>query len=204
IVTYDNGFGDACGMAILREPTTGDILVVGEDRISNLPMDRALAIWRYDATGAPVTAFGTNGVVRYDTPGDQQNDDDSGEAIAIDGSGNILVAGYAPNASGNADMVLLSYSPSGVLNTGFGTGGVASYDGGYDDYGYDMVIDASGNILVTGRSDNGTNEDLAVWRFTSSGVPDTGFGTNGVVKITHSAGLGITLDSAGKILVTGG
>ena len=82
--------------------------------------------------------------------------------------------------------------------------------GAQDDRGEDIVLDASGRILVAGESWNGFNFDMVIWRFESDGTPDVSFGTGGIVIDDGAAGgflddygYGIALDSNGKILVTG-
>jgi uncharacterized delta-60 repeat protein len=48
----------------------------------------------------------------YNGPG---NDDDSGNAIAVDGSGNVFITGYSRGASGLADLLAIKYSTTLVM-----------------------------------------------------------------------------------------
>lgn len=71
-------------------------------------------------------------------------------------------------------------------------------------------FDAFGNIVVTGSSGNGTNNDLVVVRLTSSGVLDTTFGTSGKFIAGGIAGfdgqdngLHLDIDNQGSIYVCG-
>lgn len=104
------------------------------------------------------------------------------------------------------------YTPLGTLDATFGTGGVVTYDGGLgtDDGGLTLAIDGSGKIVVAGGVNNGTDFDMAVWRFNPDGTLDTGFGTGGIMTHAGAAGgtgddaaFGVTIDSSGKILATG-
>jgi len=105
---------------------------------------------------------------------------------------------------------------SGILDSSFGTGGIARHHnaagGATGDGGQAIAVDAQGRILVAGSSDNAQgDEDMAVWRFDSTGALDTTFGGGKGFFTHHNAGGGngidrayaIALDSQGRILVTG-
>ena len=50
------------------------------------------------------------------------------------------------------------------------------------------------------------NSDMVIWRYNPDGSPDTGFAGNGVAvwnNIGNDEGLGLVIDAAGRILVTG-
>jgi len=66
-----------------------------------------------------------------------------------------------------------------------------------------IVLDGSGNLYVTGRSWNGSNYDMVIWKYDGSGNPDASFGTGGIVMHHNAEGLGIVLDSLGNPYVTG-
>lgn len=146
--------------------------------------------------------FDGDGIAVYD-PGTGA---DHAYGITHDASDNVYVTGYINNGRDN-DMVLMKYTSSGALDTTFGNGdGIVVYDSGISDVGYDLILDGGGNILVTGYIHNGIDADMAIWKFDSSGEPVTLFGINGVaiydggnVDVGHA----ITLDTSGRILVTG-
>ncbi len=150
------------------------------------------------------TSFNSTGKVTTDI----LSSDDGGNAMTIDSSGKILVAGLANNGS-NYDFALARYNSDGSLDTTFGTGGkVTTGILSSDDLGYAITIDSNGKILVAGYAYNGSsNYDFALARYNSDGSLDTTFDTDG--KVTTAIGSGtdldnaITIDSNGKILVAG-
>ena len=97
-------------------------------------------------------------------------------AVAIDASGRILVAGYADFHTTNNDFVLARYTLSGStlsLDTSFGGVGYVTTDlnGGKADIATSIALDASnGDILVAGESGTGATEHAAVVAYTTSGV----------------------------------
>ncbi len=114
-------------------------------------------------------------------------------------------------ATASVTDVTVTCFDSGSLDTTFGTNGVVTYDGGYDDVGYGVTTDSSGRVLVTGYVDDdvtpGQGKDIAVWRYDSSGSIDTTFGTNGVVTYhggyRHDWGNSIVADSSDWVTACG-
>ena len=138
---------------------------------------------------------------------DGGNGNDSGNAIAIDSQGRILVAGYSSNGS-DIDVLLQRYNTDGTLDTGFGTNGVVTYDGGNGgDHGDAITIDPNGNILVAGYKQQGTSKySLLVLRYDTTGSLDTTFSSDGVVTYggTPSCfGRSVITDIHGQVFVAG-
>ena len=160
LVFYDGAYNpDADYGSSITLDASGRILIAGTSyNGSNLDM----AVWRYNATGILDNTFGTNGVTLIDAGGSDVAND-----IRIDGSGNIVVAGYGGGfAATDYDMLLARLTSAGVLDTTFDVDGIASYDGGPgEDRAESIDIDLSGRIVATGRSDNGSDFDIIVWRY---------------------------------------
>ncbi|GBD99378.1 tyramine oxidase [bacterium BMS3Abin07] len=211
IVVHDNAAGgssDDCGYSITTD-SNGRILVAGYSYNSS---DTDMVIWRYLPDGTLDTTFGTNGVVVHDSAAGG-NSWDEGHSITTDSGSKILVTGFSYNGS-NYDMVIWRYNSDGTLDTSFDTDGIVVHDnaagGSGDDFGNSIITDADGKILVAGSSYNGSNSDMAIWRYNTDGTLDTTFGTGGIVIHDNAAGgsggdygRSITNDSNGKIVVTG-
>ncbi len=142
---------------------------------------------------------------------------DNGNDIALDGSGNVIVAGYSgvtwgspvrafTTSSGNADAYVAKLSNAGALTWHTFLGGT-----GYDN-ATGIKVDGSGNIYVGGQSAvtwgspersftvSGTNEDGFAANLTSGGVLSwhTFLGGSGVDEIRALA-----LDDSNDIYVGG-
>src|SRR5439155_1042843 len=142
------------------------------------------AVVRYTAGGSLDSTFGSGGKVT--TPiGDY---DDEAHAVAIDGSGRIVVAGSTFNFDGNADFAVVRYNTDGSLDTSFGSGGkVTTPIGARDDEAHAVAIDGSGRIVVAGSTFSGSGFfDFAVVGYTASGSLDLTFGSGG--KVTTAIG----------------
>jgi uncharacterized delta-60 repeat protein len=160
------------------------------------------AVARYTSSGALDTSFnGTGRVTTTFAAGAAQ-----AGGIAIDGSGNYVVAGGAGN-----DFGVARYSSAGALDAGFGTLGKTTTDFAGDfDQAKAVTVQANGGIVLAGSATVGGNASFAVARYESDGSLDTnGFGA-GTGKVTTNfsagddSGNGMTTQAAdGKIIVAG-
>jgi uncharacterized delta-60 repeat protein len=177
----------------------GKIVVAGFVGSSS---DFALA--RYGVDGSLDSGFGSGGTVstNFASLHDEIN------AIALDGSGNIVVAGYARQSNGNFDFALARYTPAGVLDASFDTDGmVTTAIGSGQDVAKAIAIQSDGKIVAAGFSYNGSNNDFAVARYNNDGSLDTSFDSDGMVTTPVGSGLdeaySIAIQSDGKIVVAG-
>jgi hypothetical protein len=115
----------------------GNVVVTGESAGSAGNADYATI--KYSGAGVPLW---TN---RYNGPG---NDYDGAWAVAVDGSGNVLVTGESIGSNFFSDITTIKYSSVGV---GLWTN---RYNGPAEDYDYGQAIaaDNNGNVFVTGVS----------------------------------------------------
>jgi len=172
ILVDDNTGGVRSGMSLLysaRITADGKLLALGQGG------DRGMTVMRFGANGALDTAFGVNGrttikysgAASYDLPA----------ALALQGNGKIVAAGYATsNATGSphSDFFVGRWLANGAIDTGFGDG-----DGlkvvqvsTLDESAYAVAIEPSGNILAGGYAQmpGATQPDFALLRLI--GDPD--------------------------------
>jgi uncharacterized delta-60 repeat protein len=190
-ITYDAG-GDELASAIAVD-SSGNIYVAG----GSMSTEEAW-LFKYLPSGDLDTSFGASGeAVYYD------GHSNSFSSIVIDGNGKIVVGGSSSNGTNN-DMRVWRYNPvNGALDTSFGYGGKASYNGGANEWGASITIDEAGRILLLG---NNAANNMVLCRFTDNGALDTTFGGGDGVVIYGGGdvfGNAITHAYSGKILVAG-
>lgn len=129
------------------------------------------------------------------------NLDDEANFIALDASGDLIVAGYsdAGSSSTKTDILLAKYSALGVLQwtTRY------NYDtANEDDLPAGMHLDAAGNIFLTGRSDHDANniDDCVTLKFSSAGTLQWASRYDGG---DTDRGAGIVADQSGGCIITG-
>ncbi|WP_349572708.1 M10 family metallopeptidase C-terminal domain-containing protein [Azotobacter salinestris] len=199
--TLDTGFGDlgksivdiggSDGGRSLSLQADGKILVAG------LSADDFGAI-RLNADGSLDTGFGDAGKTRVDIAGSY----DQANALAVQPDGKILLAGNGHNGA-NYDFSVIRLNADGTLDTGFGNGGKARFDGGDHEFGYGLALQADGKILMVGQSAT----DAGVIRLNTDGSLDSGFGDGGkaILDVGGDVDIGRSLNVLpdGKILVGG-
>lgn len=142
----------------------------------------------------------------------------SGDTLTFNPDDNLtLSTNYTATLSGTVSDALgntrtISYDLNFTTGSAFelDTFTNLTYDGSNTDRGNGVATDSAGNIYVTGFISNGTDNDMAIWKYKSNGELDTTFGSNGVVKHynaaggnSHDYGNSITLDASGNIYVAG-
>jgi uncharacterized delta-60 repeat protein len=148
--------------------------------------------------------FGTGGIVTTDfgTTADQ------GYAVAMQSDGKIVMAGVVLGEI-NTDFALARYNRDGSLDNTFDTNGMVITDFGSDrfDYGYAVVIQPDGKIIIAGESSVTANtSDFGLARYNPDGSLDSSFDTDGKVITDFGSdeqGHAITLQPDGRIVVAG-
>jgi uncharacterized delta-60 repeat protein len=119
----------------------------------------------------------------------------------------IYISSVATTDSGSGGP---TFTPAiDVLDTSFNSpnGFIIQTVGSVSDYGYSLVIQPDGKILLGGHCDSGSGWDFCIARFNSDGTLDTSFGTGGkVIQDIGSAldyGHSLVIQPGGKILLGG-
>ena len=146
----------------------------------------------------------------------------SGYSITVDDSANVYVTGFFQStadfdpgagtaylSAASRDIFVAKYTSSGAYQWAFKVGT------GSDDYGYEIVLDSSANVYVTGYFQGTTDfdtgagianlaqvggTDIFVAKYTSSGIYQWAFA---VGSGTTDAGFSIALDGSANVYITG-
>jgi uncharacterized delta-60 repeat protein len=160
----DQSLGVGVSQAALQ--SDGKIVAVGNGRY----------LIRYNCNGLLDTTFGARGLVTVPSGF-------SIFSVLIQPSNGDIVVGGAANSA----FSLLRYTPSGTLESTFGSGGevATSIAGGNGGAGYRTLALENGDIVAGGGGAN----DFALARYTPSGSLDTTFGSGGIVTTVVGSSL---------------
>ncbi|MCK4307691.1 SBBP repeat-containing protein [candidate division WOR-3 bacterium] len=175
---------------------SGNVYVTGGSHGSGTDYDYATV--KYNSYGVE------QWIRRYNGPG---NYGDKASAIALDDSGNVYVTGWSYDSSFSIhryDYATIKYNSSGD------TLWVARYDGPvnyYDDRAKAIAVDDSGNVYVTGCSEDscalGICYDYATIKYNHSGDTLWVRRYNGPSD-EYDIASAIVVDGGGNVYVTGG
>jgi hypothetical protein len=189
---YDGpGNGDDYAKALVLDGS-GNVIVVGESDGGVSSID--IYTVKYAAA---------DGAILWEKRHDgTQSSIDAGNAVAVDGNGNVVIAGYADNATGRYDYYTAKYAAAnGAVLWERNDNG----PGNSNDYAIGVVVDAGGNAVVTGSSfDSVTGfADFHTAKFASAnGAPlwDRGYGGP---ADSHDLVTALAMDASGNVIVTG-
>ncbi|KAF0217382.1 MAG: fibronectin type III domain-containing [Geobacteraceae bacterium] len=143
---------------------------------------------------------GATGAVMWEHTYDAASGNDWPTAIAVDGSGDIYVAGYAANGTRNDDFLIIKYLSGGA---------VPAWVELYDDTAYpnnnnriNAITAGVDGIAVTGYSYNGADFDILTrkYGFDKSFVREWRYSSPGS---REDRGVAVKMDSAGYVIITG-
>jgi uncharacterized delta-60 repeat protein len=185
-----NGLGNGVDFAYaLAVDPSGNVYATGVSFGSGTDYDAATI--KYSPSGEELW------VARYNGPG---NDTDAAYAIALDGSGNVIVTGGSVGTTyPDYDYLTIKYNPAGEQQW------VARYRGpaGNLDEAAHIAVDRVDNVYVTGFSTGlGTDYDYATIKYSPSGEEQWVARYNGPVNGGDVA-YGVGVDISGNVYVTG-
>jgi uncharacterized delta-60 repeat protein len=145
----------------------GSVLAAGETLDAAVSANRQMLVAKIGPTGA-LAAFGTGGVAHTTVAGGT----DSGQAIAVQSDGSILVGGQA-NLAGKSAFALTRFTAGGVRDDTFGNHGqTVTPFGAPAVNGYITGMALSGNLLsVAGRLTDPGGLAVVAARYFATGAP---------------------------------
>ena len=161
--------------------------------------------------GSLDSTFGTNGTLLV--PGAPNA---TGQAVAIQSDGKIVIAGYSGiegNNNSESDFLAARFNSNGTIDSAFGIDGwsrVSITGEAKLDFANSVAIQPDGKIVLAGYlRDSSGNWAFAVARLNTNGDIDSSFGNNGSLGFFITGGDGsdlansVAIQSDGKIVITG-
>jgi fibronectin-binding autotransporter adhesin len=191
--TPRNGVANA---VVVQHSTTADeaVAVFATGHTTNAAGNKDIYVMKYDPNSgaemwpAPVIVDG--GVGR----------DDEGLAIAVDGSGNVVVAGYQTMSLSNTDVYVAKFNGA---NGSLIWSKTYSGAGGGLDAAVSLALDPSGNVAVAGYGRNGAgNQDVFMARYLADGTEVFAYLVDGGASRTDGAHT-VATDAAGSVYAAG-
>lgn len=209
--TLDNTFGTTGKIVTSLGPNDGFAtciaiqsdgkIVVGGYYDNGSNTDWAMA--RYNTNGSLDNTFGTAGIRTHSlsVSNEQIN------AVAIQPDGKIIFGGSAVFSSVSR-FVVGRYNANATSDATFSGSGYSIQNmGTVQDELYGMTLQPDGKIVAVGLVNNGSDHDIGMMRYNSTGSLDFTFNGNG--KVIQSVLIGadvlraVTLQADGKIVVAG-
>lgn len=147
-----------------------------DDEISAITIDLSGNIY-VTGTAKGSTSDDDYVTIKYNSSGVQQwiaiynyiaNQEDQANSISVDASGNVFVTGQSDSdvsATVNEDYATVKYNSSGTQEW------VVRFDNSSaTDRAVKVIAGISGNVYVTGRSDNGSDDDFITIKYSASGT----------------------------------
>jgi len=157
--------------------------------------NRDILLVKIDSNGDTVCSFHFNG---------SQSDDDELSAVAMDASSNVYATGYVKNIGQKSDIFTMKFNPNNCDTIWTRT---YNHTTNQSDKGEAIVVDAAGNVYVTGRSDSNPvdttdNDDIVTMKYDTNGnlIWLNRFNGTGNLRDEPSR---ILLDNSGNVLVCG-
>jgi uncharacterized delta-60 repeat protein len=132
----------------------------------------AVTLIRYEPNGGLDSSFGAGGVETVSNY--------YASSMTLYPDGRILIAGGPqPSPSTDGESAVLCFSANGVLDSGFGSGGIASFQ--MNEFVNSVALDASGRIFLGGASlMEAEASNILVACLNPDGSKDVSFGFDGV------------------------
>ena len=181
-----NGLGNTTNYAeAMAVDGNGNVFVTGKSW-NGTSSDYATI--KYSIAGVPVWTNLFNGA---------GNGSDESQALAVDGSDNVFVTGKSWSGTSH-DYATIKYSNAGVPAWTNVFGGAPTYP----DEARALAVDGTGNVFVTGYSDNASSRVYATIKYSNAGVPVWTNVFDGAPAYPDEA-RALAVDGTGNVIVTG-
>jgi len=150
------GFSDDVPRSVMLQ-SDGKIVVAGS---SDNGSGNDFAVVRFNSDGSLDGSFDTDGKQTTSI-----GSSGAANSVVLQSDGKIVAAGNAV-IGGWDKFAIVRYNPDGSLDTSFGTAGKRTTAiGSRSDIAKSVVLQSDGKIIAAGYSNNGSNDDFAVVRY---------------------------------------
>ncbi|MCJ7432362.1 MAG: cadherin domain-containing protein, partial [Anaerolineales bacterium] len=201
---------DSYSVSDLAIESDGKIVVVGTLRCGQCNFTD-IVIAHFNSDGTPYDTDFSNGLIILDKFNFPNNRYNSGQAVAIQSDGKIVISGGMMDNDGEGQISLARLNTDGLSDKTFGTNGKGTITAAVTAFHYhksSMVLQTDGRIVVVGTTSDGDDllNDLVVARFNGNGVLDTTFGGTGIAITDFGGnefGTDVHLQADGRIIAVG-
>jgi uncharacterized delta-60 repeat protein len=179
----------------------GKIVTVG---VFDFGADKDMVALRFQPNGGIDAGFGTAGVASVGFPAQTDN----ATSVALQPDGKIVIGGRTMSTS--LDFMVSRLLANGDPDGSFGSSGaaLASFATDKEDGANAVAVMPNGKIVAAGYYVGSTDEEIAVARFTSTGIVDSSFAGSGrfsvdMVEAKNDEALDVLSHTGGSILVAG-
>ena len=157
--------------------------------------NRDICLVAMDNSGDTICTFVYNGT---------KSDDDELTAVGQDASGNIYASGYTKETNQKSDFFTMKWNPNSCDTVWTRT---YNFSANQSDKVESMIVDAAGNVYITGRSDSDPNDtidnnDIVTIKYNTNGSQQWLQRYNGIGNLRDEPSK-IILDNSGHVLVCG-
>ena len=147
-----------------------------------------------------IAKYNSSGTLQWQRSLGTVSNPEEGWAIAIDPSENVYITGYADVAGQANNVIIAKYNTSGTIQWQKQLAGV----GTKNEYGTSIAVDSASNVYVSAYSNaGGATYDILTFKLDSFGNMSWQRSLGGTGGTGTDFGIGIALDSASNVYVTG-
>ncbi|WP_223606502.1 T9SS type A sorting domain-containing protein [Chryseobacterium sp. OSA05B] len=176
--------------------STSDAVMLSDGQFITATSTGSISIRKVKQNGMPDPAFGTK---NHNMGANASDKSELIKRIVLHNN-KILIYGRVNATPTHSlyDLFVTRINLDGTLDTSFGTNGFTTQSVGQNGSVYDMVVDSDGNSYLYA-----SNNGYYLTKVNSSGMIDTGFGTNGKLALPSFTSNKFYIQNDGKLVMAG-